>query len=310
MGVRIYREPSLRNPVLLCGWPGIGKIGLVAIDTLREQLKAEEFGEIEAWDFFYPNEVSIKDGILRNLNFPRNKFYYKSTQECDIIFFIADEQPSEEEGGYGHGVKAYHLASMILEVGTKYGIKRVYTSGAAVAQIHHTSRPRVWAVPNTPALIGEIRTYDNTILMSDIEGRQGQGTITGMNGLMLGVARTFGVDGICLMGEIPYYLQWFPFPWPKGSRAVLQVLTKILSIEIDLSIFDRYIEQIDKNVEQILNAFLESLPEEMREKFIESFERLKKNQASIRPISEEEVKWFKEHSDEFFRDFFKKEPGD
>lgn len=308
MGIVLHKEPQLKNPILLCGWPGIGKIGLIAIDTLREQLKAEEFGEIEPYDFFYPTEVIIKDGILEFLNFPPNKLYFKSTNKCDLIFFIGDEQPSDERGGYARGEKGYYLAKLVCEVGLRYGCKRIYTSGAAVAQIHHTSNPRVWAVPNTPDLIDEVRTYENTILMSEIEGRGAQGTITGMNGLMLGVARAFGIDGICLMGEIPYYLQWLPFPWPKGSKAVAEVLTKILSIKIDLSLFDTYIQEVEKNVDRILNAFLESLPEEMRERITESIDKLKNNLSPLAPISEEEVKWFKEHSDEFFKEFFKKTP--
>ncbi|MBA7710986.1 Fused isobutyryl-CoA mutase [subsurface metagenome] len=34
-------------------------------------------------------------------------------------------------------------------------------------------RPRVWAVPNREDLIDEMKGYENTILMSDIEGRGG-----------------------------------------------------------------------------------------------------------------------------------------
>ncbi len=307
MGLKIYKEPDLKNPVLLCGWPGIGRIGLIAIDTLREQLNAEEFAEIEPYDFFYPSTVSIKDGILESLDFPRNKFYFKATEKCDLIFFIADEQPSEIQGGYAKGDTAYKLASMVLEVGWKYGIKRVYTSGAAVAQIHHTSRPRVWAVPNSSSLINELREYENTVLMSEVEGRSGQGTITGLNGLMLGVARIYGVDGICLMGEIPYYLQWLPIQWPKGSKAVLHVLIRMLSLEIDLSVFDPFITQVDRSVDKIINTFIESLPQGMKRKIVEGFEQLKENKMPRTPISDEEIKWFKEHSDEFFKEFFKKD---
>ena len=53
MGIRLYKEPKLENPVLIAGWPGIGNIGITAVNTLREMVRAEEFGEIEPWDFFY-----------------------------------------------------------------------------------------------------------------------------------------------------------------------------------------------------------------------------------------------------------------
>ena len=47
MSIRIFKEPHLENAVLIAGWPGIGSIGLIAIDTMRRLLGAEEFGEIE-----------------------------------------------------------------------------------------------------------------------------------------------------------------------------------------------------------------------------------------------------------------------
>ena len=64
MGIRLYQEPQLENPIFVASWPGIGNIGIIAVDTLREVLEAEEFGEIEPWDFFYPKRVLIRKGIL------------------------------------------------------------------------------------------------------------------------------------------------------------------------------------------------------------------------------------------------------
>ena len=74
MGIRFYVEPRLEKPDMVVGWPGIGNIGIIAIDTLRGQIRAEEFGEIEPWDFFYPRRVIIKAGLLKELEFPSNKF--------------------------------------------------------------------------------------------------------------------------------------------------------------------------------------------------------------------------------------------
>ena len=107
MVVRFYGEPELEKPVLIAGWPGIGNIGIAAVDTLREQIQAEEFGKIEPWGFFYPKKVSIKGGLLRDLEFPINNFYYKRLERKDLIFFIGEEQPSSQGGFYAKGEKAY-----------------------------------------------------------------------------------------------------------------------------------------------------------------------------------------------------------
>ena len=59
MGTRLYREPKLEKPDMVASWPGIGNIGVIAVDTLWSQIRAEELGEIEPWDFFYPSKVTI-----------------------------------------------------------------------------------------------------------------------------------------------------------------------------------------------------------------------------------------------------------
>ena len=42
MGLRLYEEPRLDNPVLIACWPGIGNIGIIAVDILRKAVGAEE----------------------------------------------------------------------------------------------------------------------------------------------------------------------------------------------------------------------------------------------------------------------------
>jgi proteasome assembly chaperone (PAC2) family protein len=252
---------------MFCGWPGIGNIGISAIDSLRAVLKAQEFGEIEPWDFFNPRKVTIKKGLLKDLEFPGNKFYFQRIRKRDLIFFIGQEQPSEGRIRYAEGKKAYKIANLVLDVAEKFGCRRVYTSGAAVTQIHHTVKPRVWAVPNKQSLIEEIREYKNTILMSEIEGRTNQGTITGLNGLLLGVAKKRDLEAICLMGEIPYYLQGAPWPYPKGSKSVLEVLAKILDFKIDLSQLDELAKTVEENIEGFLESLYtaEAIPPQVRD---------------------------------------------
>lgn len=54
MAIKLYKKPKLERPDLVCGWSGIGRIGIMAVDYLRRAIAAEELGEIEPWDFFEP----------------------------------------------------------------------------------------------------------------------------------------------------------------------------------------------------------------------------------------------------------------
>ena len=56
-----------------------------------------------------------------------------------------------------------------------------------------------------------------------------EGTITGMNGVLIGVGKIRGMKGISLLGETSGYIID-----AKASQAVLQVLSKIIGLKIDM----------------------------------------------------------------------------
>lgn len=264
MGIKLYREPELEKPIMFVSWPGIGNIGIIAANTLKGILKAEEFGEIESWDFFYPRKVSIRDGLLEDLEFPSNKFYYERLEKKDFIFFVGEEQPTEGGGMYARGEKAYQMANLVLEVSLKFDCQRIYTSGACISPIHHQMKPRVCAVVSSENLIREVKKYPNTILMSEIGVRgESEGTITGLNGLLLGLAKKRGLETICLMGEIPDWLSGASFPYPKASKSVLEVFAEILGIRIDFS----FLNKMEAQVEEIIESFYAKFPPEMKEEY-------------------------------------------
>jgi proteasome assembly chaperone (PAC2) family protein len=296
MSVRLHAEPELENATLIASWPGIGNIGTIAVDALRMALRAEEFGEIEPWEFFYPNRVLIRDGQLKELAFPTSKFYYKRTERRDLIFFLGEEQPTGTGLAYAEGRRAYQMANLVMDVAVKFGCQRVYTSGAAVSAVHHGARPRVWAVPNSPELKEEFKGYDNTILMSSVEGRHGQGNITGLNGLLLGVARRRGIDAVCVMGEIPMYLQGFALSYPQASQSVLEVLTSALGIEIDMQGLADMADRSEKEIQRLYESF----PTEIRQQLdrLQHLSPAKSSEAG--PITEEDKKSILEEIDRFF----------
>lgn len=301
MGIRFYSEPELENPVLIACWPGIGNIGIMAVDALRKMVGAEEFAEIEPWHFFYPRKVVIRDGELKDLEFPGNKFYFKRSEGKDLMFFIGEEQPSEGGRTYAEGTKACRMANLVLDVALQFGCRRVYTSGAAVAPIHHTVRPRVWAVPNSEDLVEQIRGYENTVLMSDVEGRGGQGNITGLNGLLLGVAKNRGLEAICVMGEIPIYLQGFPLPYPKASKSVLEVLGMALGIGVNTEEISELAEQSEREIESLYHRLPPEIKEQLDKlRYVTSAEPIEPE-----PITEEDKKKILQDIDKLF----KKEPG-
>ena len=232
--VNFRKEPRPKACDLLAAWPGIGNLSLIVTRYLREKLEAEEIGEIEPFTFFDPIGVMVKDNIVEAPQFPEGKFYYwhNPSGKKDILFFISDEQPS---------FKGYDLANFILDIARKFKVQRVYTFAAAIAKIHHTEQPRVWGVATNTSLLDFLKKFDVVL--------RGRLQIAGLNGLLLGVARERGVEGICLLGEVPSYTTRIPNP--KASLAVLKVLLKVLDVEIDLAELAKIAEDSDQQMKRL-----------------------------------------------------------
>ena len=254
--VRLYREPVLRDPSFIAAWPGMGGVAVIAAKHLKDELGAEEFGSIEPYDFFDLGAISVQDHIVEEPEFPESKFYFwESGGGKDLIIFIGEAQPP---------VKGYRFANLVLDVAKRLRAKRVYTFAAAPGHIHHTRRPKVLGVTTHPGLIEELERND-VIPMS-------AGSISGLNGLLLGVAKERDMEGICLLGEIPVYITQVPNP--RSAKAVLEVLTRLLAIEVDLSELDNWARNAEAEVEKNIEMLRESHGEEAK-RLLDYFDRLK-----------------------------------
>jgi hypothetical protein len=253
--IRLYREPKLKNPFMVAAWPGMGGVAIIAARYLREKLGAQEFGSIEPDEFFDLGGVLIEQNIVKDIEFPESKFYvWQGSGGSDLLIFIGEAQPV---------MKGYRLANLVLDIAQKFKVKRVYTFAAAPNHIHHTKRPRVLAVATKPKLTEELKRYDVTLL--------GEGSISGLNGLLLGAAKTRNIDGICLLGEIPIYTTQIANP--RSSKAVLQVLSQMSGLEVDLSDMDNWAREMDEEVEEKIDLLKKSFGEEARA-LLDYFERL------------------------------------
>jgi len=283
MGIIFLKKPRLKNPVMICGWPGIGNIGFIAVKTLKKSVGAEKFAEIEGCDFFYPRKIRISEGVLDDIEFPTSTFYFKKREHGDLIIFIGEEQPRGQK-------MSYQLGKHVLDIAIRYRCKRIFTSGAAVTLIHHQMKPRVWAVPNRSHLIPEIMRHENTIFMSDIEGHPDQGQISGLNGLLIGMAGERGIEALCLMGEFPLYLA-HETSYPKGSQSVLEVLSAMIAEDLDSGRLKRWIQRTDAEIDKVY----QQIPAELRQQ-IEKIKLIRQTKPSSL-TDEEKEEFFKEVED-------------
>ena len=214
--VKLHARPKLNSPVMLATWPGIGNVSIIVATYLERKLNFKRLGEIEASYFFDPIGVLVRDGVVEAPQFPQSKFSYWKNKGggSDIILFIGDDQPA---------AKGYELANCVLDAGLSFQVKRIYTCAAALTRIHHTEQPRVWGVATSQQVAEDLKRY-NLVERGNLQ-------IAGLNGLLLGVAKERGIEGVCLLGEVPMYATRIQNP--MAALVVLETLAKMLGIKID-----------------------------------------------------------------------------
>ena len=63
---------------------------------------------------------------------------------------------------------------------------------------------------------------------------------------MLGLSELYDMEGVCLMGETSGY-----FVDPHSAQAVLEILTKVLGLEVDFAELEVKAKQIDQITSKI-----------------------------------------------------------
>jgi len=214
--VKLFARPKLRSPNLIAAWPGIANVSQLVATYLEKKLGFKPLGEIDAPRFFDPIGVMVRNNVVEAPKFPQSRFFYwkNKNEGSDIILFLGDDQPA---------ANSYELAHCVIDVAAKFQAKRIYTFAAAVTRIHHTEQPKVFGVATVPELTKELKRYD-LLLRGNLQ-------ISGMNGILLGVAKEREVEGICLLGEVPGYTSRIQNP--MAAMAILSVLPKMLGIELD-----------------------------------------------------------------------------
>jgi proteasome assembly chaperone (PAC2) family protein len=234
--INLVAKAKLHKPLLLAAWPGMGHVALKAFVFLHEVLRAENLAYIEQPDFFRVPGVSIQDGLLQSTLLPRSGFYSwkRAGVAGDLLFFVGDQQPV--------GGREYELSLALLDFAEKYGVKRVVTAAAMPTAINHYQPSRVWVTATHEEVLSELSPYCQRVL------REGQ--VSGMNGLLLGVAKQRGLEGFCLLGEIPFYTT--EIENPKASMAVLGVLNQVLDLKVDLKDLEELAKETEKEIDHYL----------------------------------------------------------
>lgn len=314
------KTPSLNSPYLICGFPGTGLVGKLAVDYLIKELGAIHMADLFS-SYFSPQVVIQADGTT---NIVKNSLYYvkndnnnknnnndinktsKNKKEIkdiskpevqlnqsinglpqspdsslqsttaaasyplsskDLILLTGDSQPVVPGS-------EYVLSEQILDLITKFKISNIYSLASYVTGTF-VNDPKIYGTATNPEIVKSFRAFNISTLDN--------GNITGMNGLILGLGKLRGIEGICLLGETSGYVID-----AKASKNLLEILNNVLGIHINMDEMNKRSKDTEiliKNLEQQMMAksgqFPQSVPTEEQEEELTFPQNRKSNMGYI-----------------------------
>lgn len=220
---RFEKRPELKNPIVVEGLPGIGYVGKLALDHLSEELGAEKFAEMTSP--YFPHHVTMNsDGVLEPV---KVEFYLVSKDNIDLVLIAGDVQAASSKGHY-------EVTNTILDFAEELGVETIYTLGGYATGEHTSSKPRVVGASSDEEVLEVYEKYD-------IGVEEGSGPVLGVSGLLIALGKRRGIEGTALLGETHGMLVDH-----RSAQAVLEVLTDILDLSVDMSKLEERAEKTEE----------------------------------------------------------------
>jgi proteasome assembly chaperone (PAC2) family protein len=230
LDIHYMSKPELDHPDMIAAWPGMGYIAKISADYLRRRLNARLFAEVT----YFHNMLVYNNGI-GELSPIRHRFYAAPAK--NLIICVGDAQPSIPE-------ESVRLANKVVDLAVDFGVKRMWTMAAYPTE--YSDEPQVYGVCSGE----EMKTLLDA---QGIKVVKEEGVVNGLNGVVIGVAKTRGIPGVCLMGDIKYA----NVPQHLSSRAVLIKLASILNLELDTTLLEKRARRLDASIRKRLEVFEE-----------------------------------------------------
>jgi hypothetical protein len=231
---------------MFAAWPGMGNVALGAINYLRRKLDMKRFAQVNTQAFYAPDGITVDAGITELPPPPKSVFYFR--HEPDLVVLENEVQFS--------GKRGIDFTNQILNFAQDLGVIRIITAAAFPVPNSYRDTVQLFGVSNMKSGLDLLTRYRIKIM--------DEGSISGLNGLILGYAQEREIESVCVLATMPIYATGFPNP--RAWRALVDIFTQILNTRVDLTELDLIIAQTDTKMEQIETRLQEILGVKEREK--------------------------------------------
>ena len=195
-------EPSIKKPIIIAAMQDMGNVGSIVINFINKSLKTKSF---RTANVSFPTYVVDNGG---HIDLPKESWEYKYTDDL-IIFGGGKGQPQSNN-------ELNLLCQDVINVAKKYSAKFIYTLGGFHTNTVLTNNPKTYITTTSLELRKQMEK-----LQFDMTPQKS--LITGFNGLILGFAKKYNIQGIGMYGE----LNQPEIPQYRAAISIIKTIEKL-----------------------------------------------------------------------------------
>lgn len=211
----------MKEPTAIVGSPGLRSIGKLAVNYLIQGLKATSFAELYSPHF--PAIYYTKPSYAPHPSLPGSAGVRieKTGLEIPAVHFCSATNPDLilTLGYHADFEGQFEVAEKVLDLFEEFRVKRIFVLAG-----YGYEGSEVCCAATDLKLIEEMKSYGiDTGYM---------GPFYGFSGLVFGLAKLKGIEGICLFGKSQPNLEDPEYPDPTAAQAVAHCLGTILGLKL------------------------------------------------------------------------------
>ncbi|MGA9099170.1 MAG: proteasome assembly chaperone family protein [Methanotrichaceae archaeon] len=236
--VILEKEPSIKNPVVIEGFPGIGLVGNIASQYIVHERNMTYLGAMNSR--FFPPLAVLLGGVV---NMPVRIY---EDVEKNLVVLTADIPV--------HPLASYDIGKEIVSWAESINAKEmVCLAGITVMSEQH----RVFAAVSKQELLDKIKGMAEIFEL---------GTITGITGSIMNECKIKNMPAICFLGETAS-----ADPDPRAAIAAIETLNKVYNLGVSTKKLEEQAEQIETQMRQLSQQLKAATPEEQQQQMPKEF---------------------------------------
>lgn len=225
----IADKPSLKNPVILTSFPGIGLVGTIATGYFITELQLENLGILDSKAI--PPVATLFEGVV----LPPIRIY--QSKEMNFLLIHSDVPIIPQI--------AYEISRVIVDWAMEVNARRIF-SLAGIATFE--DKKRVFGAVTRKELLEEIKDHVEIFRT---------GTISGVAGSILNECVAVKFPGIALLGETSGFN-----PDPRASANLIEALNRILGWNIKIEKLLEEAEFIEAQMQKLAEQAVQEVKKE------------------------------------------------